>query len=398
MRTYPDPFWRRWSRRAITYTAVFLGLILMTALAPVWIAGALLVDLFRRVKMSTIRATCFVYSYIAFQAYGLICALGLWLADRILPRRTPQRLVDWMFWLEFDWAVRQGRTGIKLFGMRVNVEEEYTFTGERPVILLVRHASITDTFVPILYCCAPYNLNYRYVMKRELEWDPCLDIAVNRMPHLFVRRGSEDSRLEIEAIGSLIKDAGPGEGVIIFPEGTRYTPAKRERILKKLRASGQHDILQWAEQYRYCLPPRLGGPIALIENAPPDTDVVICADRTRKILAHRGYLQRRTRRQRGTRQVLGHPRQRDPRRRRRPKTVAAPGVEKSRRIYCGRPRIRRKRPARRRHPGRYRRLGVTPACESPTRTITWSNARRTHPEAPTREFRPRRAPPSDRPR
>jgi 1-acyl-sn-glycerol-3-phosphate acyltransferase len=185
--------------------------------------------------------------------------------------------MDKLFWIELFWGYWLGMAGIRLFGMKLHIEDDYAW-GTRPVVLLVRHASITDTFVPLVFACAVHDQRLRFVMKRELEWDPCLDLAVNRMPHLFVVRGSRDSDKEVEAIGKLMDGVDNKGGVIIFPEGTRYTPSKRERILKKLRELGQDDVLEWAQRYRHVLPPRTAGPLALFRRADEtNADIVFCA-------------------------------------------------------------------------------------------------------------------------
>jgi len=271
MRTYPDPFLRRWSRRALTYTMVAVGFVTMIVTAPVWLPMTLIIDAFRRVHLSTTRAVCFIFLYLTAQVWGLLGMCGIWL----LYSRNHALYMQKMFAIEFTWGWWLGSRGIRLFGMKVHIEDEYEF-GKRPAILLCRHASITDTFIPLMFVCHRFWLPLKYVMKRELEWDPCLDLAVNRMPHIFVVRGSNDATKEIEAIGAMMDNAQPNEGVIIFPEGTRYTPAKRERILAKLRESGATDILEWAERYKHVLPPRTGGPLALLAHA-GKADIVFCA-------------------------------------------------------------------------------------------------------------------------
>lgn len=275
MRTYPDPFYRRWLRRTASFGLIGGGFVVMLATLPVWLAGSLIVDLFRRVAWSTTRAMCFVFAYLAFQMWGLTVCFLIWFLNGILPGRSRARVVDWMFWLQTTWAKGLGAVGMRLFGMKARVQSDYAF-GTRPVILFCRHASITDTFIPLLFVQGPHGIRLHYVMKRELEWDPCLDVAVNRMPHLFVVRGSSDSLAEIEAIGRMMDDVGEGEGVVIFPEGTRFTPKKRTRILDKLRELGQDQILSWAQGYRNVLPPRMGGPLELLKHT-KDADVVFCA-------------------------------------------------------------------------------------------------------------------------
>lgn len=275
MRTYPDPPLRRWSRRSLTYSLLVVGFVLMVGGLPIWLPVCVAVDLFRRVAWSTTRATCFVFLYIVFQLYGLFMSFFIWLGSLVLPGRRPERIVDWMFWLQTTWAKWLGAAGMRLFGMKAKVQLDYEF-GTRPVILFCRHASITDTFIPLLYVQAPYGIRLHYVMKRELEWDPCLDVAVNRMPHLFVVRGSSDSGREVEAIGRMMDRVGEGEGVTIFPEGTRFTPKKRERVLNKLEESGQEEALKWARTYCHVLPPRTGGPLELLKHT-ENADVVFCA-------------------------------------------------------------------------------------------------------------------------
>jgi 1-acyl-sn-glycerol-3-phosphate acyltransferase len=61
-----------------------------------------------------------------------------------------------------------------------------------------------------------------------------LDIVGNRLANCFVRRNSGDSDREIAAVQRLMEDLGPNDGVLIYPEGTRFTEAKRRRILDHL--------------------------------------------------------------------------------------------------------------------------------------------------------------------
>jgi 1-acyl-sn-glycerol-3-phosphate acyltransferase len=114
------------------------------------------------------------------------------------------------------------------------------------------------------------------VIKRELLWDPCLDIVGHRLPNYFIRRGSEDSDREVRALRDLIRGVRPDEGVLVYPEGTRFSPAKRERILARLRERGQEGLARRAASLKNVLPPRLGGPLALLEDN-PGLDVVVCA-------------------------------------------------------------------------------------------------------------------------
>jgi 1-acyl-sn-glycerol-3-phosphate acyltransferase len=114
------------------------------------------------------------------------------------------------------------------------------------------------------------------VLKRELLWDPCLDLVGQRLPNAFVRRGQGGSEREIERVRQLGRDLGPREGVLVYPEGTRYTPRRRQQVIARLAETAEPKLVERARALQHVLPPRLGGVIALLDTA-PDADVVIGA-------------------------------------------------------------------------------------------------------------------------
>ena len=90
------------------------------------------------------------------------------------------------------------------------------------------------------------------------------------------------SKLETSAArstcGGVVREAvGPGEGLVIYPEGTRYSPARRAALLDELEARGDAEALERARSYRQVLPPRLGGPLALLAHRGAEEDLVVCA-------------------------------------------------------------------------------------------------------------------------
>jgi hypothetical protein len=111
-------------------------------------------------------------------------------------------------------------------------------------------------------------------MKRELLLDPCLDVVGQRLPNVFVARGSGEPEREEAAIRALAQGLGPGEGMVIFPEGTRFTPARRERALERLEAGRAAERSERLRGLRHLLPPRPGGPLALL-GAAPGADVLV---------------------------------------------------------------------------------------------------------------------------
>ena len=113
------------------------------------------------------------------------------------------------------------------------------------------------------------------MIKRELQAVPTIDIGGRWVPTNFLRRTSSDPEAELAKMRELATDLGPGEGILIYPEGTRHTDAKLARVKEKLRESGS-EVLPWAERLQNLLPPRLGGPLALLEET-EGIDVVFCA-------------------------------------------------------------------------------------------------------------------------
>ena len=74
----------------------------------------------------------------------------------------------------------------------------------------------------------------------------------------------------------LLEGLGERDGLLLFPEGTRFTPRKREQILQKLEANGPPELAARARDLQNVLPPRLGGILGLFERN-ETADLVFCA-------------------------------------------------------------------------------------------------------------------------
>ncbi len=269
----------RWGRRAITVP----GYTALTALAllglPVLLPTALAVDLARRRPLPTTRILAFLTFYLLCETLGLIAAFGAWLASGIWAGADPRRFRAWNHRLQHAWAGALFLGVRRIYGLAFQ-QKGAESVGRGPLLVFARHASVGDTILPAVLLSARQGLRLRYVIKRELLWDPCLDVVGQRLPHLFVRRDSGDRQREIEALRQVSQDLAPDEGILIYPEGTRFSPAKRARVLTRLERSGDAALLARAQKLRHVLPPRLGGPLALLE-ACPEADVLF--------LAHAGF-------------------------------------------------------------------------------------------------------------
>jgi hypothetical protein len=113
-------------------------------------------------------------------------------------------------------------------------------------------------------------------MLEKLQWEPLFDTLLNRLPNRFIRHGASAREAQIEAIGALASGLGDRDAFVLFPEGHDFKPQLRERAIAHLRKRGHHDSAARAERMANVLPPRHGGVIAAIRNA-PGSDIVFVA-------------------------------------------------------------------------------------------------------------------------
>jgi 1-acyl-sn-glycerol-3-phosphate acyltransferase len=268
--------WARWGRRALTIPAYLSLGILSLGLLPATVLVALAIDGIRRTgRLVTVRCALGITLYFACEAMGILASFVLWIANAVWPSADRDRWVTWNLMLQRVWARALFAGAIRLFGMRVEVTG-VEMVGRGPLFLFARHASTLDTLLPAVFVSQPRKLRLGHVMKRELLWDPCLDIVGQRTRNAFVRRGSGEREKEIALLRGLAAALGERDGVLLFPEGTRFTSAKRERALAQLRAAGQSERLARVQRLRWVLPPRRGGAVALLETR-PDVDVAFLA-------------------------------------------------------------------------------------------------------------------------
>jgi 1-acyl-sn-glycerol-3-phosphate acyltransferase len=268
---HSSSFIQTWSRRAVTITGCILTWLLLLTAFPVLLVVGVVVDLVRADAWIITRCVFFFPFYFTCEVHGIIASFVIWLASGVWLGANRQRFLDWNFALQRWWAGALCRGAQRIFDITIEVEGTDELR-DGPIIVFLRHASVADTLLPAVFIANPNGLKLRYVLKHELLWDPCLDIVGNRLPNSFVRRSSGDSYRVLE----LMKDLGPRDGVIVYPEGTRFSEAKRSRIIEQLHRKGETYLCDKAGMLNNVLPPRLGGPLNLLEQN-ESSDVVFCA-------------------------------------------------------------------------------------------------------------------------
>ena len=157
-------------------------------------------------------------------------------------------------------------------GIRVDAADA-TSLAPGPAIMLCRHASLADSLLSAWVVTSKARMNPRYVLKKELLADPCLDVVGNRLPNYFLNRQASDSTIELAALRALSAGLTDDQVAIIFPEGTRASAKKRERAMEKIRERDPERADRLAGM-RHLLPPRPAGSQALLEGR-PDADVIV---------------------------------------------------------------------------------------------------------------------------
>ncbi len=248
-------------RRLLTIPLLIVVWLALIATAPLTLVLAVLVGAFRRRRFVIARLNLFAIVYTTLECVGLILAFGI--------GRDAKKLSALQTW----WASTLFGVAKSLLQLDVRIHGEDAFA-QGPFILLLRHTSLADSLLPAAIVTRRSGVRLRYVLKKELLVDPCLDVVGNRLPNHFIDR-SQPTPEDLTAIAKLATNLGTDEGVIIYPEGTRFTEAKRTRVLERMRAKAS-PYFATAMGLKHTLPPRAGGVHALL-NAAPDTDVVVCA-------------------------------------------------------------------------------------------------------------------------
>lgn len=263
--------WQRFRRRVVSVPAVVVALWVVTALFPGLVLIALVIDLFRLVaphpnplpaprgEGATVRLCVFLLCFLVTENLGLLLLFWTFVSTRSGSRARMAR----------TFAIQRLYTALHLRAVTLVFSLKFVIHGSElvrpgPVLVFCRHASLVDVLIPGGFIANVHKLELRYVLKRELLAEPCLDVAGHWIPNHFVDRRGLDTEKELAAVGALKAGIGQNEGVIIYPEGTRFSAARREAGLVKLEGAG----LARAERLRHLLPIRPGGALTLLAAAP----------------------------------------------------------------------------------------------------------------------------------
>jgi 1-acyl-sn-glycerol-3-phosphate acyltransferase len=267
-----ESIWRRVYRRFGTIGTAFVVFLITLIMAPIGLPLTWLMDRVRSGKPVALRMYICLLSILWFELLGAGLALGLVASHWLGPLRSKDRFLAANYRLQWRWGNWLLRSVMRLCKLKLSVTG-ISELRPGPVIVLIRHVSQCDTLIPPALLSLSQAVRLRYVVKDAVRYDPCLDIVGHNTPNAFVARGADNAG-DLKKISDICLGLGKDDGVIIYPEGTRFSQEKKARIAERFREKGDEAGAQYAESLNHLLPPRAGGALTLLAEA-PEADVVI---------------------------------------------------------------------------------------------------------------------------
>ena len=165
---------RAWVRRPVMTLAVASMAAFLLVTLPLWVPLLLVADVLRaKWRLPLLRFTTFGLLWAWLETLGLCGAFLVWIFGQSHNQSVNYRLQRW-------WT--RGVIGALsvTVGLHIDVEGAENL-GEGPFIALCRHASLADSIMSAWVFITKANLRPRYVLKKELQLDPCLDVVGHRL-------------------------------------------------------------------------------------------------------------------------------------------------------------------------------------------------------------------------
>ncbi|MBW3563053.1 MAG: 1-acyl-sn-glycerol-3-phosphate acyltransferase [Actinobacteria bacterium] len=269
----------RWLRRVLFGPALLTLVGFMLVSMPLAAVIAVIAVPFVPGRWRPLRILWFAFVYLLVEAVGLVAAFLLWIASGVGWKLGSPRFLDAhyrLLRLLLGFLVRSARWTFNL-SIRVDERDLHSVggSGRPPIIVLARHAGPGDSFLLVANLLIR-GWRPRIVLKEALQWDPVIDVMLNRLPCRFIPPTREGRAATVPAIAELAGTMGPDDALVIFPEGGNFTEGRRRRSISKLEELGRHHEADRARSLRHVLAPRTTGALAAI-NAAPEAEVVFVA-------------------------------------------------------------------------------------------------------------------------
>ncbi len=249
-------------RRVVIAPGVVLAEVALLVASPLLaILAALASPVFggwRPVRMLVI-AVVYAYRHLG----ATLACLGLWLTRRGRHEAAHYRVMRWFVSGIHDAIVRIAHVEVRT--VESGDAERLLSARDRPVLVLSVHAGEGDSLLVLHRLLCRHGRRPRIVMHEALRLDPLIDVLGERLPNRFVDPRGGDTE---GAIAAMAAELDPRAALIIFPEGTNFSPQARQRAIERLERAGLDEEAQWAREMKHLSAPRPGGALAAIAAAP----------------------------------------------------------------------------------------------------------------------------------
>jgi 1-acyl-sn-glycerol-3-phosphate acyltransferase len=265
-------------RRVLLAPLVLLLSLGLVVTIPLWMVVTLVVSPFTPGRLRPLRLLWLVTVYLVVEAVLLVTLFGLWVAAGCGWRvrgptfqRAHYRLcgvVLRVLYRQASWVLR--------VSVHIDGTDPDAVPHGRPLLVLCRHAGPGDSFLLVHALINWYAREPRIVLKEALQWDPAIDVLLNRLPSRFIapaRRRRDDAEAQVSALATALDS---DDAFVIFPEGGNFTPKRWATAIARLRGLGLPAMARRAEAMPNVLAPRPGGVLAALDAA-PGTDVIFVA-------------------------------------------------------------------------------------------------------------------------
>jgi 1-acyl-sn-glycerol-3-phosphate acyltransferase len=266
-------------RRVVLAPLIVLITVVVIAFLPLLVLGASFVVRWLPGRWRGLRLLWFLLVYLVRESVGLTALFALWVLSGFGWRlrsdwmqRAHVFLVGWYL----NGLVVSAR---RVMGLEVVTEEgprglriadplhEGSGDGSRPVLVFSRHAGAGDSFLLVELLVNAYGRRPRIVLKDQLQFDPCVDVVLNRLPNRFISPNPLPGAGVVESIADLAAGLEDDGALILFPEGGNFSEERRRRAIRRLGEEGLEDLVSKAQELTQVLPPRPGGALAAIDAA-----------------------------------------------------------------------------------------------------------------------------------
>ncbi|SNY08348.1 1-acyl-sn-glycerol-3-phosphate acyltransferase [Paractinoplanes atraurantiacus] len=267
-----------WIRRLLIAPAVVLLAFALVTTLPLWLLFGLVASPLVPGHLRVPRLVLLGILYLCWDAAALIVLGVLWVWSgfgrniRTAEFQLRHYQVTGSFLRVLFWIARWA---LHLTVDVVGTDPDTAVPG-RPEIVVSRHAGPGDSFILIHALVNWFDREPRIVLKATLQWDPAIDVLLNRLPNRFISPGRTGTTTLEQQISELATGLDENDAFVIFPEGGNFTPRRRTRAIARLRDRGLAEVADRAEHLRHVLPPKPGGLFTAIDAA-PDAGVVFVA-------------------------------------------------------------------------------------------------------------------------